>query len=176
MWKAATIAVYDQKNFVYQHANYCGMVALCQQIMENILECMKAHQRACGNGLWDYLYQISSHFDLYCLGQVFAEQVDFRAVAKAENTRKTWRICDSTTDAEEDKILQTCPVLFRQLVTILGGIHANDPIPPVISRMMNSCPAEYFDKYSKISKIVQQPSNLQGEDRDEETDDDASNE
>lgn len=143
-----------QKLFVKLHHDNCGMMVVCQQVCELMLQSMKRKQEATGTGKDDCLWQICKWSDAITMGQVFAELIDFRVIANQANTRQTFHIIDDNSTQQQFETLNQAPVVFQQFVNALNRIRIGDNIPDSIKNVLRLRSASEKQKYQKMTKIL----------------------
>ena len=131
LW-AGGIGPYMLDAFVHFNPHNFGFLIVCQQMMEHWGKWMKGNRRQCGNPRGNkFLFEIADNFDLYGMGRILYDLIDFKHVANEQRNANVHSFDNYANEQVENNLLNDVktPHIFKQLVHILNRIQVNDDVP-----------------------------------------------
>ena len=129
--------IYKQEKFVTEHEDGCGLICLSSEQIENMIAMIKKFSICKNTGKNDCFCLMCKFADLYCVGSVMKDQIDFTRVLKQLSNIKLL-IYDPI---ETPRIFQECeekmPTLMLKMIKELRKMKLGDPLPAIIQRIYN---------------------------------------
>ena len=149
-WLLALQGVWAQEQFVREHPQHWGMGKLRQEAMEGWIGLLKQFQRKHGNMSPGWLLRLFEYVDLYTMGAVMQNQVDFCLIEVNHNCRKNlmWEhgVTEGLLAAKESELPESCIDFLNEI----DDIHFNDDIYCDLEDRVNSGVADYDQKFDQL--------------------------
>ena len=131
------VGIYCQKWYVYENENNYGLVQQCQQLMESYVQMLKRELRVKGNGLPGWASRLFNFADLYCVGAMAYDEINFYNIYKKAQTALNLIYDEYATRLIEEKMEYEMPDKFWHLLQLVEPIEPGDDIPNEIVNIMN---------------------------------------
>ena len=147
-WKIAFVGIYCQKWYVHESEDSYGVVQHCQQLMESYVQMIKRELRVKGNSGPGWLRRLWNFADLYCVGTMAHDEVDF--YKSLQRTRRSAKLIydEENTPLLEEQLEYEMPDKFWELLLIVDNIEVGQRIPAVIRNIMNGITRD--DDYDEL--------------------------
>ena len=140
-WLLALQGVWAQEQFVREHPLHWGLGKLRQESMEGWIGLLKQYLRKHSNMRPGWMLRGLEYLDLYCVGAVYQNQVDFSAIEANHYFRQTLMYQDGITEAvqmeTEAQLPQTCITILDELDTIQFGDEIVESIDVRLNGLLN---------------------------------------
>ena len=127
--------IYKQQKFVCEHDDGCGIVTISSEQIENIIAMIKKFSICKNTGKEDAFWQIAKFCDLYCIGTIMNDQIDFTKIEKQLKKQKIL-IYDPIKTPRLYAYLETImPPIMLRMVQEIQEMEVGDQLPDIIQRI-----------------------------------------
>ena len=130
------VGTYMLEAFWHYNPHGHGFYVVNQQMCEHWGNWMK-HNRLDVGGTTEerYLWELADNYDIYVMGRILVDMVDFSKVVKNETLRSQEVFNLEENDIVEKNALTLTPVYFQMLAQRMSQILVNDEFPPFMTEL-----------------------------------------
>ena len=139
--------IYKQEKFVKNHPDGCGIVTISSEQIENIIAMTKKFSICKNTGKEDCFWQIARFADLYCIGAILTNQIDFMKILKQLKHQKLLIYDPEKTPQMFAEIESTMPRIMLRMVQEIQQMQVKDPLPAIIRRIYDHCDVPSAEMY-----------------------------
>ena len=146
------IGTYMLEAFWHYNPHGYGFYVVNQQMCEHWGNWMKHNRLDVGNPTKErYLWEIADNYDLYVMGRILADMVDFSKVVKDEKLRSQEVFNLEQNDIVEKNALILTPIYFQMIAQRMSVIQVNDIFPTFMTQLHDQEKHEFV----KINEAIQ---------------------
>ena len=142
--------VWAQEQFVREHPEHWGLGKLRQESMEGWIGLLKQYHRKHANMREGWVLRDIQYLDLYCIGAVFQNQVDFTAIECNHHFRKKLMYEPGITDTAEQVAESQLSTNAINILEEIESIKMGQIIPESIDNKLNGILVEYRNRMNTL--------------------------
>ena len=147
--------IWAQEQFVREHPDHWGLGKLKQECMEGIIGLLKQFQRKHGNMNLGWSLRLFEYIDLYTMGAVMQNQIDFSLIESNHHYRKglMWQegVTEGLLSAKEANLPESCV----EIINDIDEMKINEDMYADLKDKLVHGIADYESKFDAILESYQ---------------------
>ena len=115
------------------------MIVISSEQIENLIAMVKKFSVCKNTGKIDCFIQIAKFADLYCVGTVMSDLIDFTKIINHLKRQKLLIYDPQETPQLFEHLEKIMPNIMLNMVNDIQNMNVGDPLPPMIGRIYDHC-------------------------------------
>ena len=128
--------VHVQEQFVREHPQHWGVGKLRSEAIEGWIGLCKQYQRKHGNYNKGWVKRLHKFIDLYTVGAVMENLIDFSAIERKHYLYQKLIYEDHVTDTQQTQLENQLPNTVKNILQLIDSIEFNKQIPNELQQLL----------------------------------------
>ena len=146
--------VHKQRLIVNKRHDGGGLILFSTERVEHFFAALKSFCSNKGTGKDDSIKKIATFSDLYCLGTVMANQIDFGKILNEMEKEKLLLYDPVNTPVLFVKLEAQMEPMMKEMVRLLDEMNVGDPLPAMIRRILEKCDVSFVELDAAIKEAL----------------------
>ena len=153
-WRLALEGTHAQARFVRKHPRHWGLGKLRQESMEGWIGLVKMYLRKSGNHKRGWLLRVAHYLDLYCVGAIICNMVDFYKIETKHYLYQKLIYDGLDTDLYQLYLEETLDDKCKRILNLIKSIKFGDEISKELSLILCNLTEEEYNRLQNATRVM----------------------